>query len=83
MDQEQLNAEQLTEEQLNASEIQETDMPQVGNFYSSFQVASILLKFMRQEELNEAEKALYDILLYQRYEEVQQSDKVVGIRIIA
>ena len=45
------------------------------------QVASILLKFMRHIDLNEAEKALYELLQYQRYEEVLQSDKVVGIRI--
>ncbi len=81
MDQEQINSEQLTEEQLQASVIKETDMPETGSFYSSLQVASILLKLMRQVELNKAELALYDILQYQRYEEVQQTDKVVGIRI--
>ncbi|MBQ2349726.1 MAG: hypothetical protein II393_00435 [Cytophagales bacterium] len=83
MDQEQINSEQLTEEQLQASVIEETDMPETGSFYSSLQVASILLKLLRQVELNKAERALYDILQYQRYEEIQQSDKVVGIRIIS
>lgn len=78
---EEKNASELTQEQLDKKEIEATDIPQVGSFYSSLQVASILLKFMRHIELNAAEKALYEILQYQRYEEVLQSDKVVGIRI--
>lgn len=71
----------LTQDQLDKSAIESTDMPSVGSFYSSLQVASILLKLMRHIELNEAERALYDILQSQRYEEVPMSDKVVGIRI--
>ena len=71
----------LTQDQLDKSSIEATEMPSVGSFYSSLQVASILLKFLRHIELNEAEIALYGILQSQRYEEVHISDKVVGIRI--
>lgn len=81
MNQEENNSVELTQEQLDRTEIESSSMPEVGCFYSSLQVASILLKLMRHEELNEAERALYDILQAQRYEEVSQSEKVVGIRI--
>ena len=81
MNQEQFNPEELTEEQLKASVIQENDMPEIGSFYSSLQVASILLKLMKHDDLNKAEGALYDIFLQQKYEEVKVNDETVGIRV--